>query len=317
MQTVQLYSLQELLVENLPDEVSRVPSMMSKEEKSFLYGMAKDYYIGEGEIVDAGVFLGGSTVCFGVGLRNNSNQIDSPNKDTRRIKTYEKASTNPNMVHFFKRHDIDTDILKGESFEPLLRSYIKPIEDLVELTIGDITLASWLQNQKIEILFLDVIKDPKINSHILKTFMPHLIPGRSIVVQQDYFIDRLPYLKVTQEALDPYFDYIGEIRSTALFRLNQPIPQELLENDPSQNLPKEKQLELIEKSVKRTIDPNRQFLMNLSKIRLIGQYFGKQEGLEAIHELEQNCPDLVSNKVMPRLKLAYQDIIDYLNNLRN
>ena len=52
-----------------PKAVLDYPSMASRNEKSLLYWLARHVYTGFGVIVDAGVFLGGSTNAFATGLK--------------------------------------------------------------------------------------------------------------------------------------------------------------------------------------------------------------------------------------------------------
>ena len=58
------------LAAKAPPTAMAVPSMMSMYEKRFLYGLAKQYYRGDGIIIDGGIFLGASTRCFADGLRD-------------------------------------------------------------------------------------------------------------------------------------------------------------------------------------------------------------------------------------------------------
>ena len=62
----------------LPEEVVSVPAMMSLPERHYLYGLASRFYEGRGRIVDAGVFMGSSTVCFGRGVKDNPNKGRDP-----------------------------------------------------------------------------------------------------------------------------------------------------------------------------------------------------------------------------------------------
>ena len=55
------------LVDSIPLSCLDTPSMMSIPERQFLFGLASRYYAGKGIIVDAGIFLGASTRCFGEG----------------------------------------------------------------------------------------------------------------------------------------------------------------------------------------------------------------------------------------------------------
>jgi len=48
-----------------------VPTMLSEEEIRLLRWATHEYYEGEGEIIDAGCFLGGSTMALAEGLARN------------------------------------------------------------------------------------------------------------------------------------------------------------------------------------------------------------------------------------------------------
>ena len=213
------------------------------------------------------------------------------------------------MWSFFKRHKIDTTKLDGQSFEPILRENTKSVADLVDFHIGDITATSWPQDDPIEILFLDVIKSPAINRFALDTFFPRLIPGHSILIQQDYFIDLLPYLKVTQEYLDEYFEYLAELGPMAVFKLKKEIPAEVLAVDPSA-LPPQEQLRLIDQSAARSESANRQFLTSLSRIHVVSEHEGPESAAKALDELAGRFPDQLPGKTrFKRLQSAYEDTI--------
>ena len=57
---------------NSPEEMSWVPTsrtMLNPEEQRMLRWIAREHYADQGAIVDAGCFLGGSTVSLAQGLR--------------------------------------------------------------------------------------------------------------------------------------------------------------------------------------------------------------------------------------------------------
>ncbi len=68
LRSISLGSFSKYLVSDFPEHLKKHPSMMSPGEKQFLYGIARNYYTGHGRIIDAGVFLGASTLCLGQGL---------------------------------------------------------------------------------------------------------------------------------------------------------------------------------------------------------------------------------------------------------
>ena len=217
------------LVGNIPKEALAVPSMMSVAERRFLYGLASKYYAGAGVIVDAGIFLGASTTCFGEGLRQSPYLESAIASWQRPIVSFERGIVTPTMPAFFKRNFLDIDLKPGNSFAELVRTNIQPVARLVDLRIGDIQETGKIE-QPIEILFLDVLKLPAINKFVVENYYPQLIPGQSIVIQQDYFYDLLPYIKTYQEYFADYFTYLGEIGSTAAFLCTATIPPEAAKN---------------------------------------------------------------------------------------
>src|SRR5262245_55533970 len=95
---------------SIPKSALAVPSMMSVAERRFLYGLAAKYYSGEGIIVDAGIFLGASTMCFGTGLRENRNLEEAVTKWGCPVVSFERGIVTPTMPAFFKRNALDIDL---------------------------------------------------------------------------------------------------------------------------------------------------------------------------------------------------------------
>ena len=277
------------LVGNIPKQVLAVPSMMSVPERRFLYGLASKYYTGEGLIVDAGIFLGASTTCFGEGLRENANLEHAQAKWKRPIVSFERGIVTPTMPAFFKRNAIEFDPLPGDSFEQLVSANVKPVADLVDLRMGDIQETGKIE-APIEILFLDVLKLPEINKFIVENYYSRLIPGRSIVLQQDYFYDLLPYVKTNQEYFADYFTYIGEIGSTGVFLCKEKIPQQVTVGI-EDKLEAEEQIRLATVALQRSIDPARRFLMALSKVRLLRKLLGAKAAQSYLQFVKGEYPD--------------------------
>jgi hypothetical protein len=277
------------LVGAIPKQVLAVPSMMSVAERRFLYGLAAKHYAGEGLIVDAGIFLGASTTCFGEGLKENPNLKEVIAKWQRPIVSFERGIVTPTMPAFFKRNGIEFDPLPGDSFEELLSANVKPVSDVVDLRIGDIMETGKI-DAPIEILFLDVLKLPEINKLVVENYFSRLIPGRSIVVQQDYFYDLLPYVKTYQEYFANYFTYIGEIGSTGVFLCKEKIPQDVTVGVEEKVGPEE-QIRLATVALQRSTDPARRFLMALSKVRLIRKLHGAKAAQTYLEFVKGEYPD--------------------------
>ncbi len=213
---------------------STLKGMLCQEEKHMLHLLAKYYYSGQGAIFDAGIFLGGCTEALINGLSENKRI-----KPNYQIWAYEYGNCSP---------DENLEVDSSYTFEYLKGCYpnreitydFKNIvnENLISLNkpnyyklyLGDI-----IQNpypEKIEIMFLDVCKCQKTNFAMQKLFN-RLIPGKSIVIQQDYIYGICPWLKVTMGYLKDYFEFVGCTRiNSAVFLLKKEIPAEVLNINP-------------------------------------------------------------------------------------
>jgi len=277
--------------------------MMSVAERRFLYGLASKYYSGQGIIVDAGIFLGASTRCFGEGLRENEVLETAIANWRRPVVSFERGIVTPTMPAFFKRNNIESNLVPGASFIDMVRDNVRSVIDLVDLRAGDITQTGKI-DQPIEVLFLDVLKLPEINKFVVENYYTKLIPGRSVVIQQDYFYDLLPYIKTYQEALSSYFTFIGEIGSTAVFLCSKQIPADAPLNI-EEKLDAAEQLRLASVALQRSNDPARRFLMALSKARLTRKLLGAKAAQAYLEFVKDEYPDEVEAvEKHPRLRDA-------------
>lgn len=292
----------------LSEDMAGHPSMMSPVEREILFRLARDYYQGKGKIIDAGVFMGASTRLFCHGLKANPASDAILAADPTPVATFEYGQLGAGMPRFFERHGIETDgLLDGTSFKPLFEKMIADVASMVDLRFGDVMEHTW-GGEPVEICFLDLIKSIKINAHVFKTMIPHLLVGESILIQQDYFIDRLPFLKMSQEYLAPYFDYDGNAQSSGFFRLNKTIPDDVLAQaaDPY-SLPYDQQMDLIEQCGERVAqDPDRHFLVLLSKVIVAFEQNGVAAGDRELEELAERFPDVYHGRTQfhPRIKMG-------------
>jgi predicted O-methyltransferase YrrM len=204
--------------------VNPAASMISPDEFRYLLWLVRDCYIGAGAIVDAGPLLGGSTVAIAEALRQNGRVPDKAG----RISSYDLFEYWPYMRGLFPD---EPEPAQGESLLPRYLANIAPWRDLVEVHPGDIKQYAWTGGP-IEILFIDLAKAWSIQAHLLREFFPHLIPGVSIVVQQDYFHPYCYWIALVMEHLADYFTPVHMPAGGTLgFKLEKPIPPELLQLD--------------------------------------------------------------------------------------
>lgn len=162
-----------------------VPTMLTPQEINYLHWLARQHCRGLGRIVELGCFLGGSTMALATGLKANIH-------GARRLGpmlTYDSfemdgvAAAMP--MHTYRA---------GERFRPLfdihLRDHLADVEVREGWVPRDLPVEDeaefYPEQAPVEVLFIDVAKDWLVHSTILRCFGRHLIPGKSVVVQQDY-----------------------------------------------------------------------------------------------------------------------------------
>src|SRR5262245_7828581 len=151
----------------LPDDLRQVKTMLSAQELTLLYRLARDAYAGCGEIVDGGAFLGGSTLALALGLRDNPRVADK----AFRIHSYDYFVADHFAPQFIQ------GVPEGASTRPYYESVIAPVAEHVAVHEGDITTFPWRRDTPIEILFIDVAKSWETNDFLLQQFFPQLTVG--------------------------------------------------------------------------------------------------------------------------------------------
>ncbi|MFN7942519.1 MAG: hypothetical protein U0X73_13055 [Thermoanaerobaculia bacterium] len=120
----------------------------------------------------------------------------------------------------------------GDSFEHLFWHYLEQHRDRVRLHAGDICQQRW-EGGPIEFLFVDIMKTWAIAEVVIREFYPSLIPGRSLIVHQDYKHPFAPQVLLTmfrlRDAFDPVWSITGNGCSASVaFRLTRPLSREEL-----------------------------------------------------------------------------------------
>ena len=241
----------------LPTACTKVATMLIPEELRLLNSLAQDVYTGAGAIVDAGSFLGGSTVALAEGLRRN-----------RRW----KRSANGKPIHSYDRFEVEDwtrgvyfpeSVPAGTNFREQFEQNIAPYAELVEVHAGDICEQQW-SGGPIEILFIDVAKHWTVSDWVTWQFFPHLIPGRSLVVQQDYLYHHwVAWLHVTMELYADYFEYVCDTEvNSAVFLNTKPIPPSVLRRNSVESLTVDERCALMDRAAARFEGRKRDLLVS-------------------------------------------------------
>lgn len=186
----------------------QVPSMLSEAEQKLYLWAARDWAQGRGAIVDLGCFAGGSTARLAEGRRQAGHGA--------RVHGYDRFTASTGLK---KRLLEPAGIppFKGRDILPLAQRLLAPWSDLVTLHPGEIEDNGW-SGGPIEILALDASKSTAAMDRMAESFFPSLIPGGALVIQQDYFHWRQPWVAVQMERLADHFIPLAACpRSTMVF----------------------------------------------------------------------------------------------------
>jgi hypothetical protein len=254
-------------------DVNPVRSMIAPDESLYLYWLARHCYTGQGEIVDGGPYLGGSTVAMASGMLDNPKVAQKES----RIHSYDLFLYSP----LFKRMFPKNPPADGASVLPMFLANIARFKANVEIYPGDILARRW-NGKPIEILFIDVAKTWDIQLHLLREFFPSLRAGLSYVVQQDYFFVRCYWIHLVMEYLAHYFQPVHMPDGPTLgFSCIRDVPTSMLALDYRTRFSKEQASELMDAAHGRFSGAKR-LVARTAKVSMLLEYGAINEAGELL-----------------------------------
>ena len=228
-----------------PSKLSEVKGMIGQGERRLLYAMTRFGFEGIGTIVDAGAFVGSSAYCMAAGLS------ESPFKDGVKIHSYDLFIAQfPDVVDAIST--LVRPIQIGESYLDIFEHQLAEFSDSVVVHQGDFCTKEWRLDSKIEILFVDICKSPQLNRHLITTFVPSLVPNKSVLLQQDFLHVWHPYVHWSMEILSPYFDIeLSLVDATRVYRLIRSIPEAELRRACGDGVSTEEKIDLLRRMGER------------------------------------------------------------------
>ncbi|MGL4236438.1 hypothetical protein [Tabrizicola sp.] len=196
-----------------------VPSMLTHEESQLYHWLGRRAE-GQGATVDLGAYAGGSAarLLSGLAVSGQSYQVHS----------YDRfRSSRAFWARYMPEEPLpatdDADLL------PLVRRHLAPWGDRVTLYPGDIGEMRWTGGP-IEILSVDAAKGSAMADHIAAQFFPALVPGRSILVQQDYLMSVQPWISAQMVALADHFVPLAKVAKVCVvFLCVKPVTEAALQ----------------------------------------------------------------------------------------
>lgn len=202
----------------VPEACKSVTTMLVPDELRLLHFLADRYYTYSGQIVDAGSFLGGSTVALASGLQASlARRHGVPSK---LIHSYDLFQVEDWTRGIF----FPAETKAGESTRATFDRNTKAFASLIDVREGDITHSRWDEGP-IEILFIDLAKHWIVCDWITENLFPHLIPGQSVVIQQDYLYHHWnAWLHITMEYFHENFEILCDTTcNSVVFLFRKPF----------------------------------------------------------------------------------------------
>ncbi|WP_068118655.1 hypothetical protein [Tropicimonas marinistellae] len=207
------------LLDRALDKARTVPTMLSGQEQQLYYWLTAFWAEGAGAIVDLGCFAGGSTARLAQGLAVAG--LDS------RVAAFDRFTAGEDVKHsvLYRQGVAPFD---GADILPLAKDLLAPWSEWIDLHRGEIDQLGWAGGP-IEILVMDASKAACTMDRMSETFLPHLVPGRSLVVQQDFLHWSQPWVPAQMELLSEYFTPLVHVpRDTMVFLCHGSPPADSL-----------------------------------------------------------------------------------------
>jgi len=156
-------------------------SMTTPNELVFLEYYGRDFYFGRGKIVDLGCWLGATTAALAEGLLQSARSASHAS-----IESFDLFQWEEWMNPIKKEIGANVDFLTGQCFYEHVKNDLQRYGELVSVHKTDLAVYLPPDELAIEFLFVDAMKNWELAYSIAANFFPKMIPGESLVVQQDF-----------------------------------------------------------------------------------------------------------------------------------
>ncbi len=187
--------------------------MTSIQERNFWEAYGKKSYQGEGEIVDLGCWLGSTTIPLG----------------KYKVQAFDRFIWEDWMDPFVEHTFMKGKYQPGDDFKPSYEQIIYPYRKFVKVNKADLTKTKW-SGAPIEFLLIDAMKSWELSNAIQENFYPYLVPGKSVIVHQDFSHYYTYWIHLMLYRQRDYFELVEDITGagSTIFKLVKKIPDELL-----------------------------------------------------------------------------------------
>ncbi len=187
-----------------------VPTMLSPDEQRLYYWLTAHWTRDRGEVVELGSYVGGSTARLAAGLHDT--------KKLARVFAFDHFRTDERTKsQVLYRQGIKP--FEGEDILPLSKALLSKWQERIVWRPGPIEQSVW-EGGPIELLVMDASKKDMHMDRMAEIFFPHLIPGKSLLVQQDFYHWRLPWITAQMQRMRRWFKPLAYCPNDTVVFLN-------------------------------------------------------------------------------------------------
>jgi hypothetical protein len=251
-----------------PEAALKADGMSRAIERTMLSWLTGRFYRGEGEIVELGTFIGASSISLASGL--SLNPLPRGEK-SKRIHAFDRFKGAFEAKAIATRPHIKLD--EDGGFLSVYTNNVRPFAEFISVERCDLADAKW-NGKPIEILYVDAMKSPNVSANIVRQFFPYLIPGRSVVIMQDYLFPSLPYSAVIMECLADFFNFAGDTgRENVLFVPTRPTTDRMITSFTWHGLSEEQRLHYLMQALpKQRTFRQKQIIAHQISEFIVGKY---------------------------------------------
>lgn len=287
-----------------------IPTMISQEEKQYLFWLGQSVWQGQGAVVEIGPWLGGSTVSLAAGMRASGHDTAA-----------EQLHTCDNFIwRDFMADRAQLPIKSGDSFYPyflenirdykqIIKSYVQALPDeVIEsddeagnkrfFESDEIPIFQGISHHQVEILFVDGAKSWRGTKHLLNVLREKLIPKAAFLVCQDYKYWGTYWVPIMMSRLGEHLKAVHNTLTgtTVTFQLLSEIPQSFIDalEDHVVDMNSEQCLQEIDQaSSLLAADGDALGSMNvqLSKVSFLSHQGKLEQAVEAFEQIQQLWPN--------------------------
>lgn len=215
--------------DDAPKSLRSFPSMLTEGDFALYFDAGRTFRF-RGSIVDAGCFVGGTTMSLVQGLLKNPELDTNREKLSGLIRVYDLFQIDDDYIleHLRKNYP-QRDFDGHKSFLGVFEDNLKDHSELLDVRPGDVMSAGYHDEMPIEILGVDLCKALPVTDYVVRTFFPRLLEN-ALVIQQDFIHQYHPHIHLSMMLLDDCFTLDQELRwgGSLSFRLKSPITPELI-----------------------------------------------------------------------------------------